>query len=82
MEAPMHGSIDKPGEATTRIHRSWSVEFFAISAAVVVVLFAVAMTYPAASNWISDAAQAEFAGVDQAPEMAPIQLARPAGEIR
>ena len=37
---------------------------------------------PAASVWISEAVQAEFTGTDAAPQVAPTQLAQPAGETR
>jgi hypothetical protein len=76
MEAAMHGSFDRPGENTNRIQRSWSLGFFALPVVLVIVLVAVAMTQPTASNWISEAAQAEFVGSDVAP-MTPTQLAQP-----
>ena len=40
------------------------------------------LTHPEASNWISEAAQAEFGGINPAPELAPTQLAQPAMELR
>jgi hypothetical protein len=39
------------------------------------------MTQPTASNWISEAVQAEFVGTDFAPG-APTQLAQPVRGIR
>ena len=45
----------------------------------IVVLALVALTWnsPAASTWVSDAAQAEFVGT-MAPDPAPVQTAQPA----
>jgi hypothetical protein len=45
------------------------------------VLIALAFTQPAASNLVSEAAQAEFASAYSAPEIAPTQIAQPK-EIR
>jgi len=41
----------------------------------VIVLVALAMTQPIASNWISESVQAEFVGTDVAP-VTPTQLAQ------
>jgi hypothetical protein len=49
---------------------------------VVIALIGLAITQPAASNWISEAVQAEFAGTSFAPDLAPTQLAPPARETR
>jgi hypothetical protein len=41
------------------------------------------VSHPSASEWISDAAQAEFVGTDLVPDLAPPpRLAQPANEIR
>jgi hypothetical protein len=82
MEASMHGSFDKSGENDNRTHRSWSVGFFALPVFVVIALVGLILTQPAVSNWISEAAQAEFVGLNPAPEAAPTQLAQPAMAIR
>ena len=78
----MHGTIDRVGKNNNRIHQSWSVGFFAIPVFLVLALIGLAMFQPAASVWISEAVQAEFSGTDIAPQVAPTQLARPAGESR
>jgi hypothetical protein len=74
----MHGSFDRPGKTDNPIHRTWSIGVFALPALLAITLVGLAMTQPAASNWISEAAQAEFAGAFMAPEVAPTQLAQPA----
>jgi hypothetical protein len=71
----MHGSFERSGENANRIQRSWSLGFFALPVVLVIVLVALAMTQPTASNWISEAAQAEFVGTDVAP-VTPTQLAQ------
>jgi hypothetical protein len=56
----------------------------AIAAGLGVVMFALIALMsisPTASNWISDAAQAEFAG-SMTPEQAPVQTAQPGRDIR
>jgi hypothetical protein len=48
----------------------------AINCVIVLGLVVLALSVPKASEWISAAAQAEFAG-SEAPAAAPTQLARP-----
>jgi hypothetical protein len=71
----MHGSFERSGENANRVQPSWSVGFLVLPLVLVIVLVALAMTQPIASNWISEAAQAEFVGTDVAPA-APTQLAQ------
>jgi spore maturation protein SpmB len=83
METIMHGSFDKSDKADNdHGHPNWSIGFFALPALVVILLVGLTMINPGASNWISDAVQAEFVGFNSPPEAAPVQLAQPAGEIR
>jgi hypothetical protein len=81
MEAAMHGTFDRSGENANRIQRSWSIGFFTLPVVLVIALIALVMTQPTASNWISEAVQAEFVGTDFAPG-APTQLAQPVRGIR
>ena len=78
----MHGSFNKFSETGKRIYRRWGIGFFALPVLVVIALIGLAITQPAASNWISEAVQAEFAGTNFAPDLAPTQLAPPARETR
>jgi hypothetical protein len=82
METHMHGSFDRSGDNDNRTHRSWSVGFFAVPVCIAIALIGFVLTHPVAATWISEAAQAEFAGINPAPELAPTQLARPAMEFR
>jgi hypothetical protein len=77
----MHGSFDRSGENASRIQRSWSIGFFALPVILGIALIALVMTQPIASNWISEAVQAELVGADVAPA-APTQIAQPIQGIR
>jgi len=59
----MHGRFERPGEIRNRFDRSWSIGLFALPILFAIALVGLALTQPAASNWISEAAQAEFAGI-------------------
>jgi hypothetical protein len=78
----MHGSLDKSGKSDKGFSERWRVGFIAFPVLLAVALIGLAALEPAASTWISDAAQAEFAGIFVMPEPAPTQLARPGMEIR
>jgi hypothetical protein len=76
MEASMHGSFDRPGKSENRVQRSWSIEFFALPLLFAIALIGLVIAQPAASSWISEAVQAEFAGADLTP-VTPVQMAKP-----
>jgi len=78
----MQGLFDKPGETINRIYQRWGIGIFALPVLLVIALVGLAMTPGVASNWISQATKAEFAGTDYRPEAAPAQPAKPAIEIR
>jgi hypothetical protein len=82
MEATMHGSLDKSGNNEDSIYRRWGLGFLVLPALLVITLIGLAIMQPAASNWISEAVQAEIAGISVMPEAAPTQLAQPAMEFR
>ena len=73
----MHGTFDRSGKSHNRTDRSFSLGLFLLPALLVIALIALAVVQPAASVWISEAAQAEFVGVN-VPDLAPTQLAQPA----
>jgi hypothetical protein len=74
----MHGSFDRFQENRNRNDRGANVALFALPVLVVIALVALAIIQPAAPSWISEAAQAEFVGMNS-PEIAPAQ---PAMQIR
>lgn len=75
MEGFMHGTFDRSGKSHNRTDRSFSLGLFLLPALLVIALIALAVVQPAASVWISEAAQAEFVGLN-VPDLAPTQLAR------
>jgi hypothetical protein len=82
VEASMQGLLDKSGETIRRIYQRWGIGVFALPVLLVIALVGLAMTPRAASNWISQATEAEFAGANYRLEAAPAQPAKPAIEIR
>jgi hypothetical protein len=82
MEAAVHGMFKRAGEMIKRIYDNWGVGAFALPVLVLITLVGLAMTHMDVSNWMSEAAQAEFTGANNPPEPASKQLAQPAGEIR
>ena len=74
----MHGSFDRFQEQHDNVDRDWNIVLFALPVFVVIALVALALIQPSAPSWISEAAQAEFVGIDS-PEVAPAQ---PALQIR
>jgi len=78
----MHGSFDKSGKNNKSFFDRLSPGFFAFPVLLAVALIGLVVLEPAASKWIPEAAQAEFAGIAVMPEPAPTQLARPSMEIR
>jgi len=78
----MHGSLDRQGETGNRVYRRWGIAIFAIPVFVVAVLIGLALAQPAASNWISAAVQAEFAGSSLPQEATSTVQAQPAMTVR
>lgn len=81
----MHGIIDRPNESDSSdspTQQRWNVAVVAIPALVAVALAGLMLTQPSASTWISEAAQAEFVGLNPPPETASTQPAQPRAPIR
>ena len=79
----MHGSFDKQPRDGQSAYRNWNMKLIALPILGVVALVAFIVSHPAASKWISDAAQAEFAYTDLAPDLAPpTRMAQPNNEVR
>jgi fumarate reductase subunit C len=81
VEASMHGSLDRSDETHDGTDRSWSIGFFALPVLVVIALVTLAIVKPAGFTWISDAAQAEFVGMNPTGAV-PTEIAKPAMQIR
>ncbi|WP_338828229.1 hypothetical protein [Bradyrhizobium sp. 27S5] len=88
MEESMQGSFDKRRQDPASNYQSFSIKLIALPVLVIVALIGMLVSRPAAVKWISDAAQAEFAGTDAiyadpVPNIAqPAPTARPGNEIR
>jgi hypothetical protein len=80
MEESMQGSLEKPGKAERNIYGSWGVRLLAIPVLLLTGLIGFMVSHPAASNWISQAVQAKFSGIERAPDTT--QTAKPAMESR
>jgi hypothetical protein len=76
IEASMHR---KPGRVSFNHHGTGFLLLFVFLGIVTVAL---TVARPEVSRWISDAAEAEFAISNPAPEDAPNQFARSSGEVR
>jgi hypothetical protein len=77
-EMSMHGSFDRSREQHENVARDWNIVLFALPVLVVIALVTLAIIQPSAPSWISEAAQAEFVGIDSS-DIAPAQ---PAMQIR
>jgi hypothetical protein len=78
----MHGSFERSGKSDRSFAERWHIGFVAFPVLLAVALIGLVILEPSASKWVSDAAQAEFAGIYVMPELAPTQLARPDMEFR
>ena len=78
----MHGPLDKSGKNENSIYQRWGIGPFALPVLLVLTLLLLTFAQPSASNWISEAVQAEFTGYGSVPDQAPTQVARPAMQIR
>jgi hypothetical protein len=79
----MHGPVEEQPQDSRSVYRNWDIKLFALPILLVVALVGFAVSHPGASKWISDAAQAEFVGMDLVPDLAPpTRLAQPTNEIR
>jgi hypothetical protein len=77
----MHGSFDRSQEHRNRTDQGWNIALVALPALVAIALVGLAILQPSAPNWISEAAQAEFVGMNL-PDVVPLRLAQPAMQIR
>lgn len=79
----MHGRFERPRETRDNsIYSRWGIGLLALPALLAIMLIGLTVTGATASNWISEAVQAEFAGASLSPDGAPTQLAQPTGGTR
>jgi hypothetical protein len=77
----LHSPQDERNAAPRRDTSNQLTAILVINGVVVLLLIVLAISVPSASEWISAAAQAEFANPDL-PTLAPTQMAQPAEQIR
>jgi len=77
----MHGSFDKPPDEQGN-YQSFSIKLVALPVLVIVALIGMVVSHPAAVQWISDAAQAEFVGYNLGSTGLDPDIARPGNQIR
>jgi hypothetical protein len=76
----MPRAFDKLDRQQNRTQWTWiagiAATFFMLA------LVALMSNSPTASNWVSDAVQAEFASSNMTPQQAPVQTAQPGNPMR
>ncbi len=73
--------VEKPPRNGEHVY--WDIKLLAVPLLLGAALIAFVVSHPGASRWIADAAQAEFAGTDLMPDIAPsTRLAEPKNQIR
>jgi hypothetical protein len=77
----MQHSPNNLNRSDRRFLWSWTAAVLAAHGVLLLLLVSLVMRYPGASEWISQAVQAEFVG-SPPPVVVPTQLAQPAGQAR
>jgi hypothetical protein len=76
----MPRAFDRRDQQENRTQWKWTAGI--VAAFAVLALVALMSSSPTASNWVSDAVQAEFASSIMTPAQAPVQTAQPANPLR
>ncbi|MGF6306595.1 hypothetical protein ABIB82_000742 [Bradyrhizobium sp. i1.8.4] len=74
----MQGSFDNRQQDPESNYGSFSIKLVALPVLVIIALIGMLVSHPAAVKWISDAAQAEFAGTDAVDTDPSPRVAQPA----
>ena len=75
----MPRAFDKPDQQENYVQSNWTVGVTAVCWISLIVFVALMSNSPAASTWVSDAAQAEMAASNLASDAGPVQIA--AGKV-
>jgi len=79
----MYGSSDKQPRDSHGVYRNWNIKLFALPILFIVALIGFAASHPDVSRWISEAAEAEFAGANLVPDPTlAARVAKPANEVK
>jgi hypothetical protein len=71
----MPRAFDKPDQHENYVQSNWTVAITAVCWISLIVFVALMSNSPAASTWVSDAAQAEIAASTMTSGVAPVQIA-------
>ena len=71
----MPRAFDKPDQHENYVQSNWTVAITAVCWISLIVLVALMSNSPAASTWVSDAAQAEMPASTMTSDSAPVQIA-------
>ena len=77
----MQRSPNDSNPSDRRFLWSWTAGILAAHGVILLVLIALVIRSPAASDWISQAVQAEFVG-NPPPVIVPTQIAQPSSRVR
>ena len=79
----MQGPVEKQPRDSRNVYRNWDIKLLALPLLFAVALIGFVVSHPGVFKWVADAAQAEFAGTDLVPDLAPAtRLAEPKSAIR
>ena len=78
----MPRAFDRLDQQENRAQWKWTAGIATALGVIMFALVALMSNSPTASNWVSDAVQAEFVGSNMTPQQAPVQTAQPANPIR
>jgi hypothetical protein len=79
----MQDPVAKQPRDRRNAYRNWDMKLFALPVLLAAALIGFVVSHPGISKWVADAVQAEFAGTDVAPDVAPpTRVAGPKNEIR
>ena len=79
----MQDPVEKQPRTNRNAYRNWDMKLFALPVLLAAALIGFVVSHPGIAKWVADAAQAEFAGTEFAPDVAPpTRVAEPKNEIR
>jgi hypothetical protein len=80
-EASMQRSPNDSKPSDRHFLWNWTAGILAVHGLILLVLVSLVLSHPSASEWISQAVQAEFVG-NPPPVIMPTQIAQPRGQVR
>ena len=79
----MQDPVERQPRDGRNAYRNWDMKLFALPVLLAAALIGFVVSHPGVSRWVAEAVQAEFAGTDLVPDLAPpTRVAEPKNEIR